>query len=136
MRTIPPHVQVTLCRTLAVTAAVAAPLWFGAMAYSLLAGNRKANLWMAEAMGTPGGIIAGLVLWLLFALPYGPLFFVLPLNGRFTRREKWLWFGAMIAAGFVALGHAAFAAFWWTLAGRMERGERARPLRRGSVPDA
>ena len=132
----PPHVQITLCRTLAVTGAVAAPLWFAGAVAALRLGNDAVQWRMISAMNEPGGTAAFFLLWLLFALPYGPVFFVLPLNGRFTRKQKWLWCGAMVAAGAVALGHAAFAVFWWSLAGRIERGETARPVRSGSVPHA
>ena len=113
----------TVCRALAVLAAVDAPLWFAFGAASLWVDRDSMSLWILRATSTPRGTAVALLVWWAFALPYGPLFVLLPLTGRFARGEKWRWFGAFFVAGLVALPFAVMAGFWWTLAGRIERGE-------------
>ena len=121
----PRRFRVTVCRALAVLAAVDAPLWFAYGAALLWFGQKSMDLWLLEATSGPRGTAVALLVWLAFALPYGPLFVLLPLTGRFARGEKWRWFAAFLLACCAALPFAVMAGFWWALAGRIERGELA-----------
>ena len=127
----PQRFQLTACRALVVGNLLYTPVWFAYGALCLYARveasrtGRHDTMVMLDTLGLTFDQfwIVGLVLMPPFHLLGWPIVFGLPMTKRFTRREKWRWFGAILAGGLVALPCPVMAAYWWTLAGRMGRGD-------------
>ena len=126
----PQRFRLTACRALVVGNLLYTPVWFGFTALSLYARVVAARTGRHDTMvilDTLGLTFDQFWIVMLVLMPIQILIWSillgLPLTQRFTRRGKWRWFGAILAAGLVGVAFPVMAAFWWTLAGRIERGE-------------